>query len=1199
MKRLILFGAVCLFSICSYGQDPAQRIIAPSPDAAALGKYGAIPVNLYNGLPDIKIPLFEIKARDADIPLVLSYHATGIRVEEEAGWTGLGWSLMAGGVITRTVNGNDDFLHSVNHNYKGYIYSKNTEFRDNDPEILNHYLNDVCQGLMDPQPDIFYFNFSGYSGIFYIVQKNDPAEPVQVRLLSPVKMKFSYNEDSDTWEVRTADGSRYIFAEKEYTENWTGSGGSEMEARSSLVSPSIQIAKDQKFISSWYLTKIISALDEPVSLSYKHANPKGYEFVSRSVVNVSETKIQCIGFGRLISKQGCLADSPYENYGIIPMKPGYNSVIDLSCAFSSLGDWTFNSSWLSGPPQNFDKCDMTHSFSASMQVYFQPYLSEIDFASGHINFQTADREDLEGLARDSRYPDRILAGPQLLEQITLYDRNNRVVKAIEFNYSYFNENQDTEPFRYKRLKLLSLIARSGDQEIPPYLFGYNESISLPAKDSRSRDHWGFFNHASNDETGPAAQPTLIPAFSLITFAQTAERTDGADREPDEKYTGAALLKKITYPTGGSTEFEFENHSFNLDQSAENMPFRNFQLSALNENQVFDLKYPAEIVFHINIRCTTAACYQGGTIIPCEPPDYNEPYFILKNLVTDKEELREIYADYACIYGYETGDCSGKNIEVLGNGSSPCGIYRRVVLVLKPGKYLIETFPENDLEIKIAAAYQQPQPVTMNTVSRVVRGGGVRIKSITDHDGLDPKNDRVKTFLYEFPDEKGTMRSAGKLMSFPKYIYAEYYISRELDNSKVLLIKLRSHSSSNIPLGTSAQSSAVGYDRVEERIGINAQGGYTDYYYINEPDAEPEPFFPNIPSMTHAYKNGLVIRQADYDKNHFKAREVTQEYGAVNLGNVTGLALLNYHCGSNEMFLFDHYNYVFRQYVLPSEWWYIQSTAEKVYDLEDQSNERCLVYQTKFKYNEDHKLVTRSEFTGSQGRQIIEIFYYPLDAREIAPPEMWDETNPNYKHIHDKLIRKVTLVSDGQSQVKTYEKADYFRYDPASQKILLDHTDVAENGNNPELRARYTRYDTWGNVLEYVNYESKDFPGQITTFLWSTDGLYLVAKIENASYDEVSQAAEKCKLESFGITSLADDQLLRNNLGLIREQLPSAQMYIYTIQPLTGITSITDPNGKTTYFEYDVFQRLQKITDFGMNPLSDFQYQFQTATQDHP
>jgi len=49
-----------------------------------------------------------ISDRDISVDVSLSYHATGIKVDEEASWVGLGWVLNAGGIITRQVRGNRD-----------------------------------------------------------------------------------------------------------------------------------------------------------------------------------------------------------------------------------------------------------------------------------------------------------------------------------------------------------------------------------------------------------------------------------------------------------------------------------------------------------------------------------------------------------------------------------------------------------------------------------------------------------------------------------------------------------------------------------------------------------------------------------------------------------------------------------------------------------------------------------------------------------------------------------------------------------------------------------------------------------------------------------------------------------------------------------------------------------------------------------
>src|SRR4051812_19271228 len=106
----IIFWICIVFFLSSriLGQgitNGAWSAIPPSPEASALGKYGDIQVSLATGIPNISIPFFDINTNDFSLKLNLSYHASGIKVEEIAPSTGLGWSLNAGGVITRVIRG--------------------------------------------------------------------------------------------------------------------------------------------------------------------------------------------------------------------------------------------------------------------------------------------------------------------------------------------------------------------------------------------------------------------------------------------------------------------------------------------------------------------------------------------------------------------------------------------------------------------------------------------------------------------------------------------------------------------------------------------------------------------------------------------------------------------------------------------------------------------------------------------------------------------------------------------------------------------------------------------------------------------------------------------------------------------------------------------------------------------------------------
>ena len=112
-RSLLIVSLICLSGIISFAQnaqiDPfGHPDYQFTPNAAEIGRYGRVPVNYFNGLPNITVPLTEVKGKGITVPIYLSYHAGGIRTEDHPGWTGLGWPLHAGGCINRIVRGFND-----------------------------------------------------------------------------------------------------------------------------------------------------------------------------------------------------------------------------------------------------------------------------------------------------------------------------------------------------------------------------------------------------------------------------------------------------------------------------------------------------------------------------------------------------------------------------------------------------------------------------------------------------------------------------------------------------------------------------------------------------------------------------------------------------------------------------------------------------------------------------------------------------------------------------------------------------------------------------------------------------------------------------------------------------------------------------------------------------------------------------------
>src|SRR6187402_2739427 len=108
LLAILIFCSAPYLSFCQDSTNTIGHVSIASPTAASLGKYGDIPVGYHTGVPDISIPLYTVTAGSLKLPIGLSYHASGLKVQEPSSWVGAGWTLNAGGAITRTVVGAPD-----------------------------------------------------------------------------------------------------------------------------------------------------------------------------------------------------------------------------------------------------------------------------------------------------------------------------------------------------------------------------------------------------------------------------------------------------------------------------------------------------------------------------------------------------------------------------------------------------------------------------------------------------------------------------------------------------------------------------------------------------------------------------------------------------------------------------------------------------------------------------------------------------------------------------------------------------------------------------------------------------------------------------------------------------------------------------------------------------------------------------------
>ncbi|TAH15088.1 MAG: hypothetical protein EAZ14_02515, partial [Runella slithyformis] len=94
-------------SVLSLGL-PFGQVATPSPEAAKINQFKDAAVNLHTGTASVPLPLYTLQEGSLSLPISLTYTAVGMKAGEVAPWTGLGWQLQAGGMITRVVRGLPD-----------------------------------------------------------------------------------------------------------------------------------------------------------------------------------------------------------------------------------------------------------------------------------------------------------------------------------------------------------------------------------------------------------------------------------------------------------------------------------------------------------------------------------------------------------------------------------------------------------------------------------------------------------------------------------------------------------------------------------------------------------------------------------------------------------------------------------------------------------------------------------------------------------------------------------------------------------------------------------------------------------------------------------------------------------------------------------------------------------------------------------
>ena len=555
MQKIVII-AFCLFNLLAYSYAqtkdvPQDPVSLHSPNVAALGMYGEVPVSYFTGVPDIEIPLYTLKEKEITLPISLSYHASGFRPDQHPGWTGNGWSLQAGGVVTRIVHNlpddNDDTMNGIT-NGIGFYYCHSgigvTNWSNAD-YLKNTIIGNSINYLYDLEPDEFDFNFAGYSGKFYMdesgVYHAVGDKGIQITLINPqqpmIHNYFSPDVDSQNnpfsfanldsfagFIITTTDGTQYIFggtnAAIEYSKDFFHEGTTSWVA------------------DSWYLTKIIGPDGSQISFTYQrgpYINQLSSSIFQKSTSTTVLSPVPWYNFWTL-NPESCSSYNPLNAalFGGKLISPLYLSQISSEQATI-----------------NFTNSPTTE---LALPSFVYP-ITNLAVDCGHTNatnpYCTDDFYDLH-YYNSYNEPQCILPGCftssliwQELDGIQIIKNdNNQVLKQWNFTYTH-------DPTQ--RLTLLNVQEQSGSGLfIPPYRFYYDNSYPLPGYFANQVDHWGFWN-------GRTAVLSVDGYGDILNAAGYFSL-----RQPNPLYATAGILNRIIYPTSAVTTFLYEPNTYSSE-----------------------------------------------------------------------------------------------------------------------------------------------------------------------------------------------------------------------------------------------------------------------------------------------------------------------------------------------------------------------------------------------------------------------------------------------------------------------------------------------------------------------------------------------------------------------------------------------------------------------------------------------------------
>lgn len=675
MKRIILFILIFIQTIITAQTKPLTLDIK-SPNTYEIERRGNVPINLNMGTVEENIPFFSYDMPDGNnLNVGISYNSNGFIPSKKSTPVGYNWTLITGGQISRTVVGRPDDIFNYTQNVQGFLMTVQ-EYPKSNEAIYNRdypfsYKNLIQKNgyNLENEPDRFNFSFMGKSGYFYIGNDGLPI------ISSENKLKISI--DSLSLQTPSSDCrlkfSQIIITDDKGVKYYFGGYDENLEVLYNLgaVGPGLPYRIND--YPDYYITSwhLRKVVYANNDVLYFENKKKNLAWISNFCTSENRAPIK-------------------SNFNANP------ELFEPNAYFSQTNQYVKN--------QTGGSLGGGGSSSSSSIVVNQSILKKV--VPYRIKFENRFTIQFNYTVQP------------LIDMFDTYLINNIVVsngiKDInKIDLTYINKNE---------YQFLSSVKKD-DQNFD---MAYYNIDNLPPSLTKGIDYWGFWNGKN------ATTNLLIPDYNL-DITTGAFNITGDSRRPNSSLFDIALLKRITYPTGGFSEFEYEPNTYS--KKVARTVNTNFYQNLVNESDI-----------------------AGGARIK-------------KITSNDGSGINNKIKEYKYVLNYQPGNTSGLSSGILENDYTMVSFFNQQ----SNGWYLIAL---QELSSNVNIMSQSMPVIRYSEVSEVVNGNLFTKTNFTDY-STNPDILNYRT------EEAGIYNNSTLVPA--NYVKNNYmpYVSRQDERGKIL------------------------------------------------------------------------------------------------------------------------------------------------------------------------------------------------------------------------------------------------------------------------------------------------------------------------------------------------------------------------------------------------------------------------------